>query len=156
MLAVLGYPYLMKPAYQVMGINDDESYCSCCGKTGLKRVVWLATLDGDGNVDGQAVPFGTTCAAYLLRITPEKGIHASAAIERKIEAKLLETINTRISMLRKDWKQFDSGKGIMLVPADMDCTHLTGEQVYKLRNERFPILGYLNGTMTITEAAKWI
>lgn len=139
-----------------MGVNDDESYCSCCGKTGLKRVVWLSALDGDGNVDAQAAPFGTTCAAYLLRITSEKGVHVTAAIERKIEAKLLETVNAHISALRTNWKQFDSGKGTMLVPADMDCTGLTGEQVYKLRNARFPILGYLNGDITIQEAAKWM
>lgn len=27
--------------FEVKGINDDRDFCMCCGKTGLKRVVWI-------------------------------------------------------------------------------------------------------------------
>ena len=51
-----------QPRYRFMGINDNESTCVCCGKKGLKRVVWLLDLDGDDD----ALHYGTTCAAHLL------------------------------------------------------------------------------------------
>jgi len=46
---------------RILGINDDEDYCSCCGKTGLKRVVWIE--HEDGSIDH----YGTTCATYKLK-----------------------------------------------------------------------------------------
>lgn len=145
---------MAEQSYKVMGINDDEDYCSCCGKEGLKRVVWIAPMDTDGNVEGEAAPYGTTCAAYMLKIAPEKGVRATASIERKIETQLLETVNARIQEIRAGWKQFDSGKGIMLVPPSMDCTGKTGLEVFKQRNAAFPILGYLSGELTLQQAAR--
>jgi len=58
-------------AYKVMGVNNDHDTCSCCGRTGLKRVVWLARVDVDGFV-GTPEPVGTSCAAMLLRCTTTK------------------------------------------------------------------------------------
>lgn len=49
--------------YRVLGTNDDASDCLCCGRQGLKRVVWLQPLADDGDDDGQPVHFGTMCAA---------------------------------------------------------------------------------------------
>ena len=43
--------------FVIKGINDEQDTCSCCGKTGLKRVVWIEdTETGDIN------HFGTSCA----------------------------------------------------------------------------------------------
>ena len=43
--------------FVIKGINDEQESCSCCGKTGLKRVVWIEdTETGDIN------HFGTSCA----------------------------------------------------------------------------------------------
>jgi hypothetical protein len=53
--------------YRYLGTDDEASTCSCCGKRGLKRVVWLAELDEDGNEAGEAAHYGTTCAGHLLR-----------------------------------------------------------------------------------------
>ena len=47
--------------YRFLGINDEQSVCSCCGKKGLKRVVWLLDLECD-----DVAHYGTTCAAFLL------------------------------------------------------------------------------------------
>lgn len=47
-----------KPAFKVLGVNDDSDTCDCCGKTGLKKVVWIEeTLSGAIN------KFGVVCAA---------------------------------------------------------------------------------------------
>lgn len=61
--------------YRITAINDEHDACSCCGKTGLKRVVWLN--------DGSAydMPFGTTCAAKKLRVATT----GKAQIERKLD-----------------------------------------------------------------------
>lgn len=144
----------MDRKYKVKGINDEHDTCECCGKTGLKRVVWLAPLDEDGQEICDPAPYGNVCAAYLLGITKERGGKSNARLTRALEAKLEETVNAYISNLRANWKQFKTTNGTMLVPADMDCTGKSGQEVYAERNTRFPVLGYLNGEMTLEQAAK--
>jgi len=46
--------------YRRLGINDDVDSCDCCGKTGLKRVVWLE------DEHGAVTHFGVNCAARAL------------------------------------------------------------------------------------------
>ena len=43
--------------FKVKGINDDCDDCECCGKTGLKRVVWIENVE-----TGDIQHFGTSCA----------------------------------------------------------------------------------------------
>lgn len=43
--------------FQVVGVNDDRDYCECCGRKGLKRVVWVRDIETD-----EVKHFGTTCA----------------------------------------------------------------------------------------------
>lgn len=43
--------------YQLLAVNDTRDFCECCGRKGLKRVVWI--LD---NETGAEKHFGTTCA----------------------------------------------------------------------------------------------
>lgn len=51
---------------KILGINDDESTCACCGKSGLKRVVWLQ-FGEEGNEE--VTHYGTSCAATALGLT---------------------------------------------------------------------------------------
>lgn len=55
------------PRYRYLATSDEGDACHCCGRTNLKRYVWLAELDEDGNALGDGDPYGTTCAAHLLR-----------------------------------------------------------------------------------------
>lgn len=143
----------IKKTFRVMGINDDESYCSCCGKSGLKKVVWLAPVDGDGNTDGTAAPYGTTCAAYLLRITTDKATRTTRQLERAIEEKLLAEVSAHISALRAGWWTW---QGKYLLPADMEANGRAAVEVLAERDARYPILGYLNGKLTLEQAAKFL
>lgn len=43
--------------YTVLAVNDNKDFCECCGRKGLKRVVWI--LDTE---TGKEMHFGTTCA----------------------------------------------------------------------------------------------
>ena len=72
-------------AIKVLGVNDDTDTCECCGRTGLKRVVWLERLDTDGN--GASGPFaaGVDCAARLLRTTATRIKAAAIAADRERE-----------------------------------------------------------------------
>lgn len=58
--------------YQVLSINDDQDFCQCCGKTGLKRVVFIRDTETD-----EVKHFGTTCA-----MAPVKGF----GIDKEIKA----------------------------------------------------------------------
>ena len=49
--------------FEILGINDTADTCNCCGKSGLKRVVWIKNLD-----NGEITHLGTTCA-----LNPAKG-----------------------------------------------------------------------------------
>lgn len=138
--------------YKVMGINDDVNYCGCCGKTGLKRVVWIAPLDADGNVAGEASPYGTTCAAYTLRITKEKGVRATAKIEAKINAELLKSIDSKIANIRKDFVQLNTTQGSYLLPPSLMNMGL--DAALKARKDMFPILGFYDGTLNVKQAAR--
>ena len=54
--------------WKVKGVNDDTDTCELCGKHPIKRVVWMAPVDADGN-EGAVQAIGRCCAAKLLKIS---------------------------------------------------------------------------------------
>lgn len=44
--------------FKVLGVNDDDDTCECCGKKGLKKVVWIEDTE-----TGSVQHFGLICAA---------------------------------------------------------------------------------------------
>lgn len=73
--------------YRLMAVNDEASTCSCCGRTRLRRVVWL--LDTYLEIDPE--PYGTTCAAHLLlELDPGEPKPRMSAALKAIEAAELE------------------------------------------------------------------
>ena len=70
----------MEVNYKILGVNDDKDFCSCCGKQGLKRVVWL-----EDNRNGEVNHFGTHCAALLLLpLLPNGAKSAKANVVEKL------------------------------------------------------------------------
>ena len=53
---------------QVIAINDDTDTCSCCGRTNLKRVVWIRD-----NVESDPTAYGTGCAATAMGFARKAG-----------------------------------------------------------------------------------
>lgn len=47
----------MNSRFQIKGINDDTDFCMCCGKQGLKKVVWIEDAE-----TGSLEHFGVICA----------------------------------------------------------------------------------------------
>lgn len=62
--------------FLVRGINDDKSFCECCGKSGLQRVVWIEDME-----TGDVKHFGTSCA-----MKPAKGFDCLDEIKSAIKA----------------------------------------------------------------------
>lgn len=62
--------------FLVRGINDDKSFCECCGKSGLQRVVWIEDME-----TGEVKHFGTSCA-----MKPAKGFDCLDEIKSAIKA----------------------------------------------------------------------
>lgn len=52
----------MAGRFQLIAVNDDRDFCECCGKTGLKRVVWIQDIE-----TLELKHFGTTCATSPVK-----------------------------------------------------------------------------------------
>lgn len=50
--------------WTIIGINDDQDTCDCCGKKNLKKVVWMENTDTH-----ETAAFGTTCATRAKKVT---------------------------------------------------------------------------------------
>lgn len=66
--------------YTFKGINSDRDYCTCCGKSDLKRVVWF-----EDNESGDLFHVGTSCAKNYKGTGYKK---PSTSIVSRIEAAL--------------------------------------------------------------------
>jgi len=86
--------------YIFAGCNDEAEYCTCCGKTGLKKVVWLRENTEDEL--SQPSPFGVVCAARLLGVKNPTSTKAKREIEDAQE-------QANRAMRLKEWQRvFDA------------------------------------------------
>lgn len=60
--------------YQVLAVNDEKDFCECCGKKGLKRVVFIEDTETN-----EIKHFGTTCA-----IDPYKSFDVDSEVKQAI------------------------------------------------------------------------
>jgi hypothetical protein len=81
--------------YKVLGINDEQTTCDCCGRKGLKRTVVLEIWENDENTL-EIMRVGVDCAAILSQ---RNGVGKSAA---KILAEATTLENQK--MLEIKWK----------------------------------------------------
>lgn len=87
------------PKYRIKGSDDHETTCACCGRTDLKRVIWLTAIDADGN-DTTVEAYGTTCAARLL--TPKSTASTSRHLTNLAKAiSFIKKYNTGEYTLRQ-------------------------------------------------------
>ncbi len=48
--------------FEVLAINDEKDSCQCCGKSGLKKVVWI-----EDHESGEIKHFGVVCASNPIK-----------------------------------------------------------------------------------------
>ena len=150
--------------YRIVGINDDQDSCLCCGRTGLKRVVWMIPLDVDGNADGTPEHYGTSCAARIAGYA----YPTSAAAKRKIESAAWDaaykTIQEHIDKIRKENCMLvfrsESPVGRFYIGKDRQADYQSGaatiaECIESLR-QQFPVMRYLDGKLSIGQAISFI
>ena len=77
----------MTKKYGYKGMNNDTETCERCGKTDLKKVMWLIELDPDGGELGEAFAVGTTCGATLLGYTQKDFNKATKSAVLELERK---------------------------------------------------------------------
>lgn len=134
--------------YTIKGINDEEDTCSCCGKTGLKRVVWLAAVSVDGE-ESEPMPLGTSCAAKKM-FGKSSG---KAQDENKLTVAMSAAVKAKCHQLLKSFVDF----GNNCVPAELiEMAKVDLFAAMTERNNRFPILNWMNGTITTQQAAKYL
>jgi hypothetical protein len=54
-------------SFQLITVNDNENFCTCCGKQGLSKVAWL--LKEETNEENH---YGVVCAGKLLSSSNKK------------------------------------------------------------------------------------
>lgn len=146
--------------YRIVGINDEQDTCQCCGRSGLNRVVWMVPVDVDGNTEGEPEHYGTSCAARIAGYS----YPTSAGTKRKVEVAAWEaaqkTVQDHIDKIRKEncvlVFRSESPVGRFYIGKDRESDYQSGtatisECVESLR-QQFPILRYLDGKIDIGRA----
>ena len=142
----------MSKKYLCYGVNDDVDFCEACGKRGLKRVVWLAPLDEEGNELADPAPYGVDCAARMLGWSYSKQ-KSTAKLEQMNRDRKSAEVEAYIKQLMYGWRICDRK---YMLPVDLiervfRC-EITPIEAFTLRNERYPILTYLGGGISLDEA----
>lgn len=113
-------------AYKFIASNDDKDFCSCCGKQGLKRVVWLEHTETT-----EISHYGTHCAALLMMPAKAKTAGDKSRIVEQAAMKALEQI--RNSFLEKNnassyWKTvYATGKDLIAAGVEKDFGFVSGK-----------------------------
>ena len=96
----------MVSRYKVLGINDDKTYCQCCGRNGLKSVVWIEDTETD-----EVKHFGSTCA-----LSPKHGFDVDKEIKEAIKSEK-DRLQAVWSLMLKEYK---AQGGKMIQDQEMD------------------------------------
>jgi hypothetical protein len=102
-----------KAKFRILGISDEHCECCHCGKSNLKSVIHLTTLDIDGNSIGDNFWVGSTCV--LKYIVPDDMKHI---INKPSLSKLSKFVPKAQTALNKgtsakticDWLYIRTGK----------------------------------------------
>ena len=132
--------------YQIKGINSDTDTCECCGKTGLKKVVWIVELDQDNNETALPMAYGTTCAAKKLSLNTTGG--SKATTERAINDLMIEQKNqARADYLSNDCIIVDTPQGKVAI----DKQYRIGQVMQEQGIDRNAAINFIRAQM----ARKW-
>ena len=105
----------MNERKKILGISDDQESCCCCGRTGLKRVVYIEDME-----TGDVAWFGVVCATKKMGAlfgTPAKieAAAKTAAAERAEAIRAELAASPEAAALRqraRAWEAFKSAHAI--------------------------------------------
>lgn len=122
--------------FEVVEINSETDFCECCGKTGLKRVVWIHDIKNDDTKH-----FGTTCA-----MQPAKGFDLTSEIKDEIKKHdLLQSLRLKsaIAQYKADGGQYISNANGSWSVADKEhmrlCLQAWERRMFNAAGEPIPV-----------------
>ena len=119
--------------YILKGINSDTETCSKCGKTGLKRVMWLERTDADGNGTGDIDAYGTTCGAKALGF---KGTFSSVEqVAATVES--VNRLEVAIDEAHRMLVQFPNETDIAIIKAGRSCYSTVRGKAFNANYNRY-------------------
>ena len=128
--------------YRLKAVNSDHDTCSVCGKTDLKKVMWLSELGNDNNDFLDPFPAGTTCGARLLGVSTSGGAKRTSIRVKELAYK---QISDYVWSIKTNRELFWLYKRTYL-PKDcviqMRIGEMTMAEALKIRDERYPIMTY--------------
>lgn len=78
---------------RILGINDEQTVCDCCGKKNLKRTVII------DKGEGEIVRYGTTCASKVFHCHEQSIKEVGIGME-KVKNLMAEWLDRKIPL----WK----------------------------------------------------
>lgn len=124
--------------HKLKAINSDHDTCEICGKTNLKKVMWIAELDADGT---EMEPFaaGTTCGAKILGVKTTGGIKR---VSIRIKELAFEQISAAKYALYENRELFWLYRNTYLPKEcviQMRIGQMDMKQALEIRAEQYPI-----------------
>lgn len=141
----------MTKQYKLKGLNDDHDTCEICGKTNLKRVMWLVEINEDEEEIGEAFAAGTTCGAKKLGLKQRSEVK----ISQKLQEIAKNQVNTKIDDIFDGFVKYNSYLISPELISEVRNGSLSPAETILEREKTYPILGYLNGRMTLEEAVRY-
>lgn len=101
--------------FKVLGVNDDKSFCMCCGRQGLQQVVWIEDTE-----TGKVSHFGTSCATNPAKcFNLKKEIRDEIASFKNREASIWRAAAGLYRASGGEWINYEDPKyGPMATAAD--------------------------------------
>lgn len=127
--------------YTFLGVNDERDFCECCGKVGLKRVVWIEDTE-----TCEIRHYGTTCATNPAKAFGHKTVSEIRSASANYERRMRESLNQAWWDLRDTGFELyfinaremnDEGKRMheLIGKLYYAATFTMGEGKYKARDE---------------------
>jgi tRNA U38,U39,U40 pseudouridine synthase TruA len=113
------------PHLKILGINDDADFCAVCGKTHLKRVVWIQDMNGAGGI----IHVGTTCATKQYGYLFGKNVEGAALKAQKENINTLKDFIESLIESSDDYKAKETAQDAVgpKDPANFVARHKAGE-----------------------------
>lgn len=125
----------MSKGYRLMGITDDSDACEVCGKIELRRVMSIAPIDSDGNIDGETFYAGSTCGARLIsrstgrRVTAKRLTDAADAAARVLA--MAKSFMAEFEDMRlNDYLKVNGNALLNITNGDVDAALKVGRERY--------------------------
>jgi len=102
--------------HKVLAVNDDKDFCECCGKSNLKKVVWIENTE-----TGEIRHFGVICV-----LKPAKGF----GVEREVKSAERSWASKLQAIYSMAWKAYKAAGGSVETSEDGRSIYAANRALY--------------------------